>query len=35
VASAGFARVELDLRGFRSGGASEPADAAVLDALDA
>jgi uncharacterized protein len=35
VTGAGFARVELDLRGFRSGGAAQPADAAILDVLEA
>lgn len=35
VAAAGFSRVELDLRGFRSGRAGEAADAADLDVLDA
>ena len=34
VAAAGFSRVELDLRGFRSGRASESADAADLLVLD-
>jgi uncharacterized protein len=33
VAGAGFARVELDLRGFRSGMASRPADEASLELL--
>lgn len=35
VAGAGFTRVELDLRGFRSGQASQPAAAAALDVLEA
>ena len=35
VIGAGFARVELDLRGFRSGMAAQPADASVLDVLEA
>jgi uncharacterized protein len=33
VAGAGFARVELDLRGFRSGMASQPADDGSLEVL--
>jgi uncharacterized protein len=33
VAGAGFARVELDLRGFRTGMASRPADAGSLELL--
>jgi len=35
VASAGFDRVELDLRGFRSGKANDAADAATVDVLSA
>jgi len=34
VTSAGFSRVELDLRGFRSGMTNEGADAASLDVLE-
>lgn len=34
VATAGFSRVELDLRGFRSGRAGDAADTADLDVLD-
>ncbi len=34
VTAAGFARVELDLRGFRSGMANEPPAAGDLDVLD-
>ncbi|MDA1080988.1 MAG: ATP-dependent sacrificial sulfur transferase LarE [Gemmatimonadetes bacterium] len=34
VAAAGFARVELDLREFRSGRASEMADAAAIEVLE-
>jgi uncharacterized protein len=34
ITEAGFARVELDLRGFRSGKASEAADAASLEVLE-
>jgi uncharacterized protein len=35
VSAAGFARVELDLRGFRSGLTDQPADLASLDVLEA
>ena len=35
IAGAGFARVELDLRGFRSGMTNQPADAESLDVLEA
>lgn len=35
IAGAGFARVELDLRGFRSGMTNQPADAGSLDVLEA
>jgi uncharacterized protein len=35
VSAAGFARVELDLRGFRSGLTDQPADLAALDVLEA
>jgi uncharacterized protein len=35
IAGAGFARVELDLRGFRSGMTNHPADSASLDVLEA
>lgn len=34
IAQAGFARVELDLRGFRSGKANEPPAAADLDVIE-
>lgn len=35
IAGAGFERVELDLRGFRSGMTNQPADAGSLDVLEA
>jgi len=35
IASAGFDRVELDLRGFRTGMTNQPADAGSLDVLEA
>lgn len=35
IAGAGFARVELDLRGFRSGMTNQPVEAGSLDVLEA
>ena len=35
IVGAGFTRVELDLRGFRSGMTNQPVDAGSLDVLEA
>ena len=35
IVGAGFARVELDLRGFRTGMTNQPAEAGSLDVLEA